>query len=65
LFQVRAREQSKALCLDGSKLSVALQDDPVLASELLRRTLKLVAGRVQATEAKLGELCGIRMRKDT
>lgn len=64
LFQVRAREQSKAWCLDGARLSAALQDDPVLAAELLRRTLKLVAGRVQATEAKLGELCGIRMRKD-
>jgi CRP-like cAMP-binding protein len=43
LFQVRAREQSKALCLDGSQLSAALRDDPVLAAELLRRTLKLVA----------------------
>lgn len=65
LFQVPAREHSKALCFDGSKLSDALRDDPVLAAELLRRTLKLVAGRVQAIEAKLGGLCGLRMRKDT
>ena len=28
--------------------------------ELLRRALNLVAGRVQATEAMLGQLCGMR-----
>ena len=62
LFQVRARENSTALCLDGEELSAILRKDPVLAAELLRRTLQLVAGRVQATEARLGELCGVRVR---
>lgn len=60
LFQVRAREASRALCLDGESLSAALHDDSELAAELLRRTLKLVAGRVQATEARLGEMCGVK-----
>jgi len=64
LFHVRAREASKALCLDGEGLSAALHADPEFAAEMLRRTLKLVAGRVQATEARLGELCGVRIRKD-
>jgi CRP-like cAMP-binding protein len=63
LFHVRARERSRALCLDGESLSTSLKNDPEFAAELLRRTLKLVAGRVQATEARLGELCGVRMYK--
>src|SRR5580658_4107104 len=57
LFQVRAREASRALCLDGERLSAALHSDSELAAEILRRTLTLVAGRVQATEARLGEMC--------
>ncbi|HEV2689291.1 MAG TPA: cyclic nucleotide-binding domain-containing protein [Bryobacteraceae bacterium] len=64
LFQVRARQHSTALCLDGERLTAALQADPELAAEILRRTLKLVAGRVQATEARLGELCGVRIPKN-
>jgi CRP-like cAMP-binding protein len=63
LFQVRARERSVALCLDGADLSAAFRHDPDLAAEMLRRALKLVAGRVQATEAKLAEFCGMRIRK--
>jgi CRP-like cAMP-binding protein len=61
LFQVRAREQSVALCLDGADLSAAFRHDPDLAAEMLRRALKLVAGRVQATEARLAEFCGMRI----
>jgi CRP-like cAMP-binding protein len=64
LFQVRAREASRALCLDGERLCAVLHADPELAAEVLRRTLKLVAGRLQATEARLGEMCGVRMGKD-
>src|SRR5690349_21474136 len=64
LFQVRAREKSRALCLEGETLSALLKDDPELAAELLYRTLKLVAGRVQATEARLGELVGFRTAKE-
>jgi len=60
LFQVRAREHSTALCFDGAALDAAFHDDPELAAEMLRRALKLVAGRVQATEAMLGQLCGMR-----
>jgi CRP-like cAMP-binding protein len=60
LFQVRAREESAALCLDGAGLAAAFREDPVLAAELLRRVLKVAADRVQATESTLGELCGIR-----
>jgi CRP-like cAMP-binding protein len=60
LFQVRARERSTALCLDGPGLDAAFRADPELAAEMLRRALKLVAGRVQATEAMLGQLCGMR-----
>jgi CRP-like cAMP-binding protein len=63
LFQVRAREDSRALRVDGSDLAVALRNDRELAVEVFRRTLNLVAGRVQATEARLGELCGVRMPK--
>lgn len=65
LFQVRAREKSTALCLDGEALSALLKQDSELAAELLRRTLNIVAGRVQATEMRLGELCGVRMPKKT
>ena len=61
LFQVRAREPSSALRLDGAGLAAVLKDDPELAANLLLRTLNLVAGRVQATEVRLGELCGMRM----
>src|SRR5690349_2283508 len=45
LFQVRAREHSKALCLIGVGLSALMRGDAELASELFRRTLNLVAGR--------------------
>jgi CRP-like cAMP-binding protein len=61
LFQVRAREASRALCLDGERLCAVLHADSELAAELLRRTLNLVAGRVQATEARLGEMCGVKL----
>lgn len=62
LFQVRARETSRALCLDGERLCAALHKDSDLAAELFRRTLKLVAGRVQATETRLGEMCGVKVQ---
>lgn len=62
LFQVRARENATALCLDGVSLSAAFREDAEFGQEVLRRTLRLVAGRVQATEARLGELCGVRMQ---
>ncbi len=63
LFRVRAREDSRALCIDGSDLAAAFRADPDLAVQVLRRALELAAGRVQATEARLGELCGVRLPK--
>jgi CRP-like cAMP-binding protein len=62
LFQVRARERSTALCLEGVALNAMLREDPELAAELLRRVLEVVAGRVQATETVLGEMIGVRLR---
>jgi CRP/FNR family transcriptional regulator, cyclic AMP receptor protein len=59
LFQVRARERATALRLDGAALSRLCREEPALGAELLYRTLKLAARRVQATEARLGELCGL------
>lgn len=60
-FQVRARERTTALRLEGSALSAMFQRDPQLGVELLRRTLKVVAGRVRATEARFAEMCGMRI----
>lgn len=60
LFQVRAREHSTTLRLDAEDLCTAFRQDAELAAEILRRALNLVAGRVQATEAKLAEFCGVR-----
>jgi len=62
LFQVRARDKSSALCLDGARLREILRSDPQLEAELLRRTLAVAADRIQATETKLGQLFGLRMR---
>lgn len=62
LFDVRSREHCTALRLEGDRLMNLLREDPPLAAEILGRTLHLVAGRVHATEARLGELCGVRMR---
>ena len=61
LFRVRARESSRVLCLDGERLCALLHQDSELAAEVFRRTLNLVAGRVQATEARLGEMCGVKV----
>jgi CRP-like cAMP-binding protein len=64
LFQVRARERSTALYLERPDLAAVFQEDSVLAAEMLRRALTLVAGRVEATEAKLAEFCGMRVAKE-
>ena len=61
LFQVRAREPMQTLCLHGSDLAELSRTDPELGAELLRRTLKLVAGRVKATEERFAEMCGVSM----
>jgi len=58
LFQVRAREECRAICWDGLQLSAACREDPELGVALFSRLLELVAGRVKATEAALAEFLG-------
>ena len=61
LFQVRARERTTALRIDGSALQAACRADSSLAATVLWRTLQVVAGRVKATEIRFAEMCGIRV----
>jgi CRP/FNR family transcriptional regulator, cyclic AMP receptor protein len=61
LFQVRARETTKALELDGARLKDCCYRDPTLGTELLYRVLMVVAGRVKATELRFAEMCGVRV----
>jgi CRP-like cAMP-binding protein len=61
VFQVRARENTTALRLDGEHLKAACQTDPLLGKEVLQRALAVVAGRVRATEIRFAEMCGIRV----
>jgi len=61
LFQVRARERTAALRLDGKALKAACRNDPLLGMEILQRALHVVAGRVKATEIRFAEMCGVRV----
>jgi len=61
LFQVRAREHTTALRLEGHALRELCRTDPALGVEILRRTLEVVAGRVKATELRFAEMCGVRV----
>jgi CRP-like cAMP-binding protein len=61
LFQVRAREETRALRIAGADLKEACRKDSRLAAELLERTLQVVASRVKATEIRFAEMCGIRV----
>lgn len=61
LFQVRAREHTKALRLDGVRLKAACQADSQLGNEVRQRALQVVAGRVRATEIRFAEMCGVRV----
>jgi CRP-like cAMP-binding protein len=61
LFQVRAREFTTALRLEGESLKAACSADPLLGKELLQRALAVVAERVRATEVRFAEMCGIRV----
>jgi CRP-like cAMP-binding protein len=60
-FQVRAREHTVALRLDGPKLRALCRQDPALGVEILERALYLVAGRVRATEIRFAEMCGVKV----
>jgi CRP/FNR family cyclic AMP-dependent transcriptional regulator len=59
LFQVRALSRVTALSIDARRLLDACQEDPGFGFDLMRRVLQLVAGRVEAVEARLAEFCGI------
>jgi CRP/FNR family transcriptional regulator, cyclic AMP receptor protein len=61
LFQVRARERTNALLLEGSMLKAACRTDRELGNEILQRALQMVAGRVKATEMKFAEMCGVKL----
>jgi CRP-like cAMP-binding protein len=61
LFQVRARERTTALKLDGARLAALCKKDTALGAEILRRTLRVVAGRVKATELRFAEMCGLKV----
>jgi CRP/FNR family cyclic AMP-dependent transcriptional regulator len=61
LFQVRAREHTTALRIEGSDLKALFRRQPDLGTELLQRTLQVVASRVRATEQRFAEMCGIRI----
>jgi CRP-like cAMP-binding protein len=62
VFQVRAREHTRALRIAGPELTVACRDDGELGVEILLRTLQVAAGRIQATEARFAEICGVRIK---
>jgi CRP-like cAMP-binding protein len=61
LFQVRAREDTTALQIDGAALKACCLSDTALGAALLHRILHVVAGRVKATELRFAEMCGIRV----
>jgi CRP/FNR family cyclic AMP-dependent transcriptional regulator len=61
LFQVRARERTTTLRLDGETLRRKCKTEPELGTEILHRTLQVVAGRVKATEIRFAEMCGVRV----
>lgn len=61
LFQVRARERTTALQMDGATLKACCMSDPALGVEFLQRVLRVVAGRVKATEIRFAEMCGVKV----
>jgi len=61
LFQVRSREHTTALQIDGATLRDYCMSDPALGAEFFHRILSVVAGRVKATEVRFAEMCGVRV----
>ena len=61
VFRVRSREKTEALRLPAPALQEVCRHDPVLGTEFLTRTLRVVAGRVKATELRFAEMCGFRV----
>jgi len=61
LFQVRARELTTALRIDGDALREACHADPQFGLGVMERVLQVVARRVRATEQRFAEMCGVRL----
>jgi CRP-like cAMP-binding protein len=61
LFQVRAREQTTALQIDGATLKAYCMSNSALGAEFFHRILRVVAGRVKATEVRFAEMCGVKV----
>jgi CRP-like cAMP-binding protein len=61
VFQVRARERSTTLRIDGAALSALCRSHPHLGVKILTRALHVVASRVKATEACFAEMCGMKV----
>ena len=61
LFQVRARERTVALEIDGAALKALCFESPALGTAILHRLLYVVAGRVKATEMRFAEMCGVKV----
>ncbi len=61
LFQVRARERTTALRMEGPALQALCRANPPLGLAILERVLRVVAGRVRATEQRFAEMCGVRL----
>ena len=61
LFRVRARECTTALQIDGATLKAHCRADPAMGAEFLHRILRVVAGRVKATEVRFAEMCGVKV----
>ena len=55
-FQARALEHSEAIAFDGAVLRKACEDDPAFGYRIMRRMLRLVAGRLQATRLHLVDM---------
>jgi CRP-like cAMP-binding protein len=62
LFQVRAREHTTAVQIDGATLKAHCLSDPALGAEFFHRILRVVAGRVKATELRFAEMCGVKVQ---
>ncbi|HEY1337531.1 MAG TPA: cyclic nucleotide-binding domain-containing protein [Bryobacteraceae bacterium] len=61
ILQIRARERTAALRLDGEALASACRSDAELAAELYFRMLHVAAGRIRVTEVRFAEMCGLAL----
>jgi CRP/FNR family cyclic AMP-dependent transcriptional regulator len=54
-FDARAQQPSRAVVLDGNRLRALIESDHELGCELLKRFVRVIAQRLQATRAELLE----------